>query len=57
MNERQRKAIMDMLLRRTDEHTQSDEMAENWLIEEGLLDNSGKLRPQFGGEGDAEGED
>ncbi len=57
MDERQRKAIMDMLLRRTDEHTQSDEMAENWLIEEGLLDHAGKLRPQFGGEGDNEGED
>lgn len=57
MDERQRKAIMDMLLRRTDEHTQSDEIAENWLIEEGLLDQAGKLRPQFGGEGDNEGED
>ncbi|WP_292629946.1 MULTISPECIES: hypothetical protein [unclassified Novosphingobium] len=57
MDERQRKAIMEMLLRRTDENTQSDEMAKNWLIEEGLLDQAGKLRPQFGGEGDKEGED
>lgn len=57
MDERQRKAIMDMLLRRTDEHTQSDELAENWLIEEGLLDQDGKLRPQFGGEGDEEDND
>ncbi len=57
MDERQRKAIMDMLLRRTAEHTQSDEMAQNWLIEEGLLDQAGKLRPQFGGEGENEGGD
>ncbi len=57
MDERQRRAIMEMLLRRTDENTQSDEMAKNWLIEEGLLDQAGKLRPQFGGEGDKEGED
>jgi hypothetical protein len=57
MDDRQRKAIMDMLVRRTEEHTQNDEIATKWLIEEGLLDQSGALRPQFGGEGSNEDAD
>lgn len=55
MNERQREAIKAMLLRRTGERTQTTEVAKRWLMEEGLLDDEGKLRPQFGGDGKEEG--
>ncbi len=51
MDDRKRDAIKSMLLRRTGEHTQTSEIAQRWLIEEGLLDDEGKLRPQYGGDG------
>lgn len=54
MDDRQREAIKAMLLRRTGENTKTKELAQRWLTEEGLLDDSGKLRPQYGGEGKAE---
>jgi hypothetical protein len=54
MNERQREAIKEMLLRRTGLNTQTSELAQRWLKDEGLLDEEGKLRPEFGGDGSDE---
>jgi hypothetical protein len=54
MDDRQNAAIKAMLDRRTGENTQSAELAEKWLIQEGLLDKGGKLRPQYGGDGEDE---
>lgn len=56
MDNRQREAIKAMLLRRTGENTKTKEHAQRWLTEEGLLDNDGKLRPQYGGGGKSEGD-
>ena len=51
MDEKQRDAILAMLQRRTGEHTKSIEQAKRWLADEGLLDEDGELRPQYGGDG------
>lgn len=55
MDDRQREAIKAMLLRRTGENTKTKELAQRWLTDEGLLDEEGKLKPQYGGEGRPEG--
>jgi len=49
MTEAERIAIREMLRRRAEERTQTPEMARQWLIEEGLYDCDGTLRPQYGG--------
>lgn len=49
MNEAERQAIRAMLKRRSDEKTQTQEMARQWLIDEGLYDGDGELKPQYGG--------
>lgn len=54
MDDRQREAIKAMLLRRTGENTKTKELAQRWLADEGLLDDDGKLRPQYGGDGKSE---
>lgn len=49
MDNKQREAIRQLLMRRTNEHTGSLEMAQKWLEEEGLTDENGNLTPQYGG--------
>ncbi|AFL50664.1 hypothetical protein ABIE78_003541 [Sinorhizobium fredii] len=56
MNEAERQAIRAMLKRRSDEKTQTPEMARQWLIEEGLYDGDGDLKPQYGGQPEKRGE-
>ncbi|MBZ5762247.1 hypothetical protein LAV84_23605 [Rhizobium sp. VS19-DR104.2] len=52
MNEAERHAIREMLKRRSDEKTRTVELARQWLIDEGLYDNDGDLKPQYGGQPD-----
>lgn len=52
MDETKREAIRQMLRRRAEERTQTPEMARQWLIDEGLYDGEGELKPQYGGKAD-----
>lgn len=54
MNEEQRSAIRKMLERRTSANTQTSTLARQWLTDEGILDEDGELRPEYGGENDSE---
>lgn len=49
MDEAERKAIRDLLRRQADANTKSREGARRWLIDEGLYNDAGELRPQYGG--------
>ncbi|WP_156913606.1 hypothetical protein [Mesorhizobium sp. WSM3224] len=57
LDEDQKKAIKELLLKRERERTATAELAKQWLVEEGLLNRDGKLQPQFGGEGKGEQDD
>lgn len=50
MDEIERQAIRDLLRRQADTNTRSREGARRWLIEEGLYNEAGELRPQYGGD-------
>ncbi|MEQ1783244.1 MAG: hypothetical protein ABMA14_17965 [Hyphomonadaceae bacterium] len=50
LDDRDRKTLRDLLVRRTLENTKSAEAARAWLVGQGLYDGDGKLTPQFGGE-------
>lgn len=50
MDEIERQAIRDLLRRQADANTRSREGARRWLIEEGLYNEAGELRPQYGGD-------
>ena len=50
MNESERQAIREMLKRRSDEKTRTADLARQWLIDEGLYDSDGDLKPQYGGQ-------
>ncbi len=54
MEEAERQAIRELLKRRADARTQTPEMARQWLIEEGLYNDAGELRPQYGGDSPTE---
>ncbi len=54
MDETKREAIRQMLRRRAEERTQTPEMARQWLIDEGLYDGEGELKPQYGGKADSD---
>jgi hypothetical protein len=56
MDEKTREAIREMLKRRAEARTQTPAMARQWLIEEGLYNDAGELRPQYGGQGEPEDE-
>jgi hypothetical protein len=49
LNDADRKALRELLVRRTLANTASPETAREWLIEQGLYDDDGTLTPQFGG--------
>jgi hypothetical protein len=57
VDEEKKKAIRALLAKRERERTVTEDMARRWLMEEGLLNDRGKLRPQFGGEGPDEPKD
>ncbi len=50
MDDAKREAIRDMLRRRAEERTRTPEMARQWLIDEGLYEGTGELKPQCGGQ-------
>ena len=52
MNETERSAIREMLRRRSAERAGDPDLAKQWLIEEGLYDDQGRLHPQYGGQTD-----
>ena len=49
MNEIERQAIRAMIRRRSEERGSTPDSARDWLISEGLYDQSGRLMPQYGG--------
>lgn len=49
MDDKQREAIRQLLMRRTSERTGSLELAQKWLEAEGFTDEKGNLTPQYGG--------
>jgi len=50
MNNSDRKLLQELLKRRAAERADTPQAAREWLIQEGLYDDDGKLLPQFGGE-------
>jgi hypothetical protein len=54
MDEKKRKALSDMLRKQASEHTRTPALALQWMIDHGLIDQAGELRPQFGGNGPRE---
>jgi hypothetical protein len=50
MDETEREALRQMLRRRAEARTQTQEMARRWLIDEGLYSEAGELLPQYGGQ-------
>ena len=49
MNDSERVAIKEMLLRRVVDRVKTPKAARQWLIDEGLYDSDGELRPEYGG--------
>lgn len=49
MENEKRQAIRALLDKRLKEKTTSSEIAKQWLAGEGMLNEEGELRPQFGG--------
>ena len=53
MNDDERAAIREMLLRRVSARAKTSKAAREWLIGEGLYDADGELRPEYGGPSDS----
>lgn len=52
MDGRTKDAIKALLERRQRANTVSADSAKKWLMDEGLLDGDGELKPQYGGQGE-----
>lgn len=49
MNETEREAVHEMLRRRSARRADTPGNARQWLIEEGIHNDDGKLSPRYGG--------
>jgi hypothetical protein len=49
MNQEQLKKFKQFVEKYTKKHTETPEAAERCLIKEGILDEEGNLKPEFGG--------